>query len=100
MNSASILLVENDRVVARDLANQLRQFGYKVTGVVATAADALQSVAVSPPDLALLDIRLDGDTDGITLAEQMRDRWRIPVVFLTAYANDETLNRARMTEPY
>ena len=100
MTPARILIVENDRIVARDIQSQLTGIGYTVTGITARGEDALAMALETHPDLVLMDIRLEGALDGIEAAEQIRNRCQIPVVFLTAYADEETLRRATLTEPF
>lgn len=99
MTPAHILIVEDDRIVARDLAQQLTRMGHVVVGTTSRGEDALSRTLDTRADLVLMDIRLEGAVDGITAARQIRDRCRIPVVFLTAYADDETTRRAGEAEP-
>jgi PAS domain S-box-containing protein len=100
MSNAKILIVEDEKIVAKDIHNQLRRFGYEVTAIVSTGEEAIQKAIETKPDLALLDIRLHGETDGVMVAEQIRERLGIPVVYLTAFADEETLRRAKLTEPF
>jgi PAS domain S-box-containing protein len=100
MTPASILVVEDDRIVARDIQQCLTKFGYSVAGVTAQGAEAVRLALDLRPDLVLMDIRLEGPLDGVEAAEQIRSRCHIPVVYLTAYADEETLRRARVTEPF
>jgi PAS domain S-box-containing protein len=100
MNAARILVVEDDRVVARHLEQQLLRMGYAVVGKTASGEEACEITLRLRPDLVLMDIRLEGPLDGIDAAERMNRQACIPVVFLTAYADDETIRRARLTEPF
>jgi len=100
MSNAKILIVEDEKIVAKDIHNCLRRFGYEVTAIASNGEEAIQKAIETKPDLALLDIRLHGETDGIVVAERIRDRLRIPVVYLTAYADEEMLRRAKPTEPF
>lgn len=100
MRSARILVVEDDRVVARDLKQQLTRLGYEVVGITSHGEEASALALATSADLALTDIRLEGAMDGIDAAQEMRLTCDIPVVFLTAYADDETIRRARVTEPF
>jgi PAS domain S-box-containing protein len=100
MEPATILVVEDEGLVARDLQSRLISMGYACPAVSTTGADALQKASQFSPDLALMDIRLKGEMDGVEVAEQMRDMFDIPCVYLTAYTDDETLRRASITEPY
>jgi PAS domain S-box-containing protein len=100
MSNAKILIVEDEKIVAKDIHHCLRRFGYEVTAIVSTGEEAIQKAIETKPDLTLLDIRLHGETDGIVVAEQIREQLRIPVVYLTAYADEEMLRRAKLTEPF
>ena len=95
----SILVVEDEMVVAMDLGNRLRKLGFDVCDVVPSGGEALLAVEQSSPDLVLMDIMLKGDMDGIEAAREIKARLKIPVLYLTAYTDDETLERAKMTEP-
>jgi len=97
---ARIMVVEDDRVVARDIQQQLVRIGHVVVGTTARGEDALDLALSTQPEIVLMDIRLEGSTDGIVAAQQIREHCHIPVVFLTAYADDETVRRASITEPF
>ena len=97
---ANLMLVEDERIVAFDLKNQLQSFGYNVSAMVANGEQALASVALKVPDLVLMDIHLEGAMDGIDAAVQIQTEHKIPVIFLTAYAEDETLRRALASRPF
>ena len=99
MIQASILVVEDNRVVARDIEEQLVRIGHTVVGITGRGEDAVVKADTTRPHLVLMDIHLDGAIDGIEAAREIRDRYEIPVVYLTAYADDETLQRAGATEP-
>jgi diguanylate cyclase (GGDEF)-like protein/PAS domain S-box-containing protein len=94
------MLVEDERIVAFDLKRQLQGFGYNVGAVVASGESAVDRIADEKPDLVLMDIHLEGRMDGIEAAIEIRARHRIPVVFLTAYAEDDTLRRALDSRPF
>ncbi|RFU46625.1 PAS domain S-box protein [Paraburkholderia sp. DHOC27] len=100
MAGARILIVEDDRVVARDIAQQMASAGHTVVGVTTRGEDALTLAAETVPDLVLMDVRLEGSLDGIDAARLLRDTLNLPVVFLTAYADEETVRRATVTEPF
>ena len=100
MRSARILIVEDDRIVARDIEHQLIRIGHSVVGTTGRGEDALQLALSTQPELVLMDIRLEGTVDGVDAAEQIRRHCHVPVVFLTAYADDETVRRASLTEPF
>jgi PAS domain S-box-containing protein len=97
---ATILIVEDEPVIAEAIELTLRDLGYAVLGHAGSADEALRSAAQQRPDLVLMDIRLRGLRDGIQAAELLRDQFRLPVVFLTAHADEATLRRARKTAPY
>ncbi len=99
MNAARILIVEDDRIVARDIEQQLLRLGYLVTGITGRGDEALALATSTQADLVLMDIRVQGPVDGIEAARQVRAHCQIPVVFLTAYADDETVRRASAAEP-
>ena len=86
-------------MVARDLEQRLHKFGYEVADIVDTGEEAVQKAATLHPDLVLMDIRLSGEMDGITAALHIRSAHKTPVVFVTAYADLGTLERAGMSEP-
>ncbi len=100
MAGEKILVVEDERVVARDIEKRLKKLGYVVAASVATGEAALEKVAAYRPDLVLMDIRLKGQMDGIEAAEQIRVVFGTPVIYLTAYADEATLERAKVTEPF
>jgi signal transduction histidine kinase len=95
-----ILLVEDNAIIAKDLQRQLEELGYTVPFIAATGSDAIRKVKENKIDLVLMDIMLAGEMDGIETADQMRTRDRVPVVYLTAYTDEATLKRAKITEPY
>jgi PAS domain S-box-containing protein len=99
-HQTKILIVEDEGIVAMDIKNRLLSLGYAVPAVVFSGEEAIEKAAETQPDLVLMDIRLKGEINGIEAAEQIRDRFHIPVVYLTAYANGETLQRAKVTEPF
>ena len=100
MSKASILIVEDERIVAHDIQYTLKALGYNVTGVVSTGEKAIEKAKQTRPDLALMDIRLKGGMDGIQAAEVLREELGMPVVYLTAYADEGTLERAKITGPF
>jgi len=96
---ARILVVEDERIVARDLAGALTELGYVVPATVATGEGAIEQARDLQPDVVLMDIRLPGPIDGIQAASTVREEHDIPVIFLTAHSDDDTLRRAMETEP-
>jgi CheY-like chemotaxis protein len=99
MNTARILIVEDEQLVARHLKLALEDDGYEVAGVADSAAQALAVAETERPDLVLMDIRIRGDMDGIDTASMLRAELGLPIVFLTANADDPTLQRALQVGP-
>jgi CheY-like chemotaxis protein len=100
MSEVKILIVEDERILALGLKKKLEKLGFKVTATVSTGEDAIKSVKTDKPDLILMDIVLKGEMDGIDAAKLIISLHDIPVIYLTAYADDETINRAAQTYPY
>jgi two-component system cell cycle sensor histidine kinase/response regulator CckA len=98
--SISILVVEDENIVAKDLVNRLHNLGYTVTTTVATGEDAVREASQTPPDLVMMDIMLRGHMDGIEAARRILATLDIPVVYLTAYADEKTLARAKVTDAF
>ncbi|HUQ94633.1 MAG TPA: response regulator [Bryobacteraceae bacterium] len=96
----SILVLEDEAITARHLRRVLEKLGYHVVGVVANGQAALLQIAGAAPDLLLADVGIDGDMDGVEVARLVRERWNIPTVFLTAYSDVETMQRARGSQAY
>jgi PAS domain S-box-containing protein len=97
---ASILVVEDEKIVAADIQSTLTSLGYSVPLVVSSGEEAVRRVLEIRPDLVLMDIMLDGQMDGVQAARVMRQRFSVPVVFLTAYADSDSLSRARASDPF
>lgn len=100
MSKTNILIVEDESIVAKDIQNSLKKLGYSVTGIASSGEDAIQMISENVPDIVLMDIMLKGEMDGIEAAGHLREKHNIPVIFLTAYADESTLKRAKITEPY
>ena len=100
MSETQVLVVEDERITARNIKNKLEQLGYAVPVVASSGEEAIKRTAEARPDLVLMDIKLKGDMNGIQAAEQIRTRFNIPVIYLTAYADEDTLQRAKITESY
>jgi signal transduction histidine kinase len=100
MDGVSILVVEDERLVALDIQAILESRGYIVPGIASAGEEAVEMACETRPDLILMDIRLRGQMDGVQAAEEIRTRFDIPVVYLTAYADEATLERAKITEPF
>lgn len=100
MSKARIMLVEDEAISARDLARELKEIGYVITAIVVSGKKAVRKAIEDNPDLILMDIKLVGKMDGIEAAEQIKKEQGPPVVFLTSWAEDEFLQRAKVTEPF
>lgn len=100
MSQTKVLIVEDELLVASSIAENLERAGYLVAGMASSAIEALAIAENSSPDLVLMDIRIKGPVDGVRTAEQIRDRFRIPVIFLTAHSDGKTLDRAKLAEPF
>jgi len=95
-----VMIVEDEVLIAEALRLRLERMGYTVVGVVASGEEALNLVANTTPDLVLMDIRLAGSMDGITAGEHIHSRFRLPVVYLTANSDPETIERVIRSQPY
>ncbi len=100
MPNAQILVVEDESTIAITIQDILKSFGYAVPAIVCSGEEAIQTVAELQPDLVLMDIRLEGSMDGVEAAEKIRSDFNIPVVYLTAYIDDGTVQRAMITAPF
>jgi DNA-binding LytR/AlgR family response regulator len=95
-----ILVVEDEMIIGANISLQLNKLGYEVSGIVPKGEDALQSIKENQPDIVLLDINLKGKLDGIETAILMQKDYNIPVIYLTANADDDHFNKAKATNPY
>ncbi len=100
MRKAKILVVEDEAIIARDLQLQLEELGYYVPCIVATGEDAIEKAEEIRPDLVLMDIMLLGHVDGIEAATQIRSKSDVPIVYLSAYADNMLHERAKDTDPF
>lgn len=100
MPTAKILIVEDESIIALDIQNSLMSAGYDVVAIANCATEALESVAYFKPNLVLMDIRLRGEMDGVETANEIRQNFHLPVIYLTAHADENTLDRAKNTEPF
>lgn len=100
MSQTTVLIVENEAIVAADLAGKLRQLGYEVAGIAAAGKDAIAKVGSLRPKLVLMDIQLEGPMDGIEAAQVIRRQHDLPVIYLTAHSDAATLARAKLTGPF
>jgi PAS domain S-box-containing protein len=100
VTKGQILVVEDDEIAAEVLQYRLQTWGYTVSALASSGDEAVERAADSQPDLVLMDIALNGSTDGVEAAKQIRGRFDIPVIYLTAHADEKTLQRAKMAEPF
>jgi len=98
--ATNILVVEDESIVRKDIERSLEKLGYNVVGTADTGEKAIKAALELKPDLALMDIMLKGEMTGIEAAEEIKKHIDIPVIFLTAYADDKTLSKAKITEPH
>ncbi len=96
----SILVAEDENIIALDIAESIKRLGYKVSGIARTAAEAIDKAGSLKPDLILMDIMLDENSSGIEAAEKIRLLFDIPIIYLTALADKETIKKAKITEPF
>ncbi len=95
MTTARILIVEDERIVAIDLQRRLTRMGYMVVAIAASGPEAIEKAQALDPDLILMDIRLQGCMDGVEAAQHIHAHMRMPIVFMTAYVDEATMQRAR-----
>jgi len=100
MVEGRILVVEDEHIVAMGIKKMLKNLGYIVTGVASSGEDAISKAESTFPDVVLMDIMLKGDMDGVEAAKEIRERFDVPVVYLTAYSDNKILERAKRTEPF
>ncbi len=97
---ANIQVVEDEAIVSKDIQQSLKKLGYNVVGSAATGEKAVEIARELKPDLVLMDIMLKGEMSGIDAAEIIKKELNIPIIFLTAYADENTLAKAKVTEPF
>jgi CheY-like chemotaxis protein len=100
MTDATILLVEDEPIIGKAIEARLVQLGYSVSGVCDNVDDAIQMAAESKPNIVLMDIMLDGKSDGIEAARQIQSLFNIPVVFLTCYSDAVSVAKAKLANPH
>lgn len=100
MSKANILIVEDESIVAKDIQQSLKKLGYNVVGTCATGEDAIKEIENTKPDVILMDMMLKGKLSGVDVATHVMETMGTPVIYLTAYADESTLMRAKVTEPY
>jgi len=97
---AGILIVEDEKIIAQDLKLTLNNFGYEVPAIASSGEDAIKKTAEITPDLILMDIMLDGELNGIETAKQILGKHNIPLIYISAYADENTISEAQKTKPY
>jgi len=100
MDKIQVLIVEDEAIVSMGLRYDLESFGYSVPAEISSGEEAVDLASQLRPDLVLMDIGLSGEMDGIDTATQIRAQIKVPVVYLTAYADQATVERAKLTDPY
>lgn len=100
MAKINVLVVEDESIVSKDIQHSLKKLGYSVVGAASTGEKAIELASSTMPDIILMDIMLKGEMNGIEAADEIRRTRSIPVIFLTAYADESTLSKAKITEPY
>ena len=100
MAKTNVLVVEDESIVSKDIQHSLKKLGYNVVGAASTGEKAFELAASESPDIILMDIMLKGNVNGIETAEKVKRELNIPVIYLTAYADEATLSKAKVTEPY
>jgi AmiR/NasT family two-component response regulator len=99
MEKIQVLIVEDELIIAEDMKEMLRELQYHVIGIASDFEEAGKILSSCVPDIALLDIHLQGNEDGITLALAIRERFDIPVVFISSYSDRKTVERAKQARP-
>jgi PAS domain S-box-containing protein len=100
MREEKILIVEDEVIIALDIKSKVENFGFRVVGIVNSGQQALEKIEQLKPDLVLMDVLIFGNMDGIETAMRIRKQYRIPVIYVTAHADDKTMNRALVTDPF
>lgn len=95
MNSQNpkILIVEDENIIALDIRSMLEDLGYMISAIVSSGEESIQKASKMKPDLVLMDIKLKGSIDGVSAGEEIYKQFRIPIVYLTAYSDQATINR-------
>jgi PAS domain S-box-containing protein len=99
-SKGKILIVEDEWIIANDIKYTLNSYGYETTGIMSSGQSAINSVTLDPPDLILMDIIIQGDMDGIETAIAIRKQMDIPIIFVSANADEGIMERAKNTQPF
>ncbi|MDB4324560.1 response regulator [Crocinitomicaceae bacterium] len=100
MSKINVLVVEDESIVSKDIQHSLKKLGYNIVGASATGEKAIELASSERPDVVLMDIMLKGEMNGIEAADRIKKDLSIPIIFLTAYADELTLSKAKLTQPY
>lgn len=101
MSVVNVFIVEDENIVAKDIEVSLKKLGYNVVGIASSGEKVKEKMeAGASPDIFLMDIMIKGDMNGIEVAQYVKETFNLPVIFLTAYADENTLSKAKITEPY
>ncbi|GAB4254467.1 MAG: hypothetical protein Kow0079_10720 [Vicingaceae bacterium] len=100
MSKKRIFVVEDESIVSKDIQQSLKKLGFEIAGAASSGEKAIEKIEETKPDLVLMDIMLKGEMSGIDTAEIVKEKFNIPVIYLTAYADEGTLSKAKVTEPY
>jgi signal transduction histidine kinase len=100
MSKEKIFIVEDETIISMELTHRLIKSDYQIVGTVTSGEEAIKLISSAKPDLILMDIFLSGEIDGINTAEEIRKSYDIPIIYITAFADEKTLNRAKATGPY
>ena len=100
MSNISILIIEDEAIIAEDISDMLKALGYDVSGIIHDSGKAIDYLGFHTPDLVLCDIMIRGDKDGIEVAELIRSKKKMPFIYLTSQTDRPTLERAKKTLPY
>lgn len=95
-----ILIVEDEPLIAEDIADTLKEAGYGVAGISHNADEAIRVLKNGSPSLVMLDIRIDGEIDGLMLASLIKEQFDVPFIFLTSYTDQQTLDKVKELNPY
>jgi DNA-binding NarL/FixJ family response regulator len=99
MTDGNVLIVEDELIIAREMEYRLKELGCAVIGIAETGREALQVLEITTPDLVLMDIGLKGNIDGVETAEEIGRRWSVPVIYVTAFGDENIVRRAQATGP-
>lgn len=100
MGNKRILIVEDEGLLALQIKNELLKMGHTITAIYVSGEEALKGIEAEKPDLVLMDIKIQGEMDGIETADRMLKQYDLPIIYLTAHSEENTIERAKVTRPY